>query len=48
MIVSDTIEDAVRTSLAIASEDTVICAFGSLYYIGEVRRILRGNAGFLA
>lgn len=35
--VSDTIEEAVRTSLAVAAPDEVICAFGSLYYIGAVR-----------
>ncbi len=35
--VSDTIEEAVRTSLASVAPDEVICAFGSLYYIGAVR-----------
>ena len=35
--ISDTIEEAIRTSLAAASSDEVICAFGSLYYIGAVR-----------
>ena len=35
--VSDTIEEAVRTSLAAVAPDEVICAFGSLYYIGAVR-----------
>jgi len=36
--VSDTIEAAIKTSLELASQDDVICAFGSLYYIGEVRK----------
>lgn len=36
--VSDTIEEAIRTSLQTASKEDVICAFGSLYYIGEVRK----------
>jgi len=35
--VSDTIEGALRTCIETASQDEVICAFGSLYYIGEVR-----------
>ncbi|MFZ5986488.1 MAG: bifunctional folylpolyglutamate synthase/dihydrofolate synthase [Bacillota bacterium] len=39
LLISDTIEDAVRTSLELSPKDGVICAFGSLYYIGEVRRI---------
>jgi dihydrofolate synthase/folylpolyglutamate synthase len=37
VLVSDKIGEAVRTSLNTASPDDVICAFGSLYYIGEVR-----------
>lgn len=37
--VSDTIEEAIRLSLCDAKEDEVICAFGSLYYIGEVREV---------
>ena len=32
-----TISEAVRNSLAGASSEDIICAFGSLYYIGEVR-----------
>lgn len=35
--VSDTIERALNTCIKTASHDEVICAFGSLYYIGEVR-----------
>jgi dihydrofolate synthase/folylpolyglutamate synthase len=35
--VSDTIESAVRKSIETAESGEVICAFGSLYYIGEVR-----------
>lgn len=35
--ISDTIEEAVRTSMGTAARDEVVCAFGSLYYIGEVR-----------
>lgn len=35
--VSDTIEKAVRKSLAVIEADEMICAFGSLYYIGAVR-----------
>lgn len=37
VLISDTIEEAVRTSLQISSEDDIVCAFGSLYYIGKVR-----------
>ncbi|MCX7843450.1 MAG: bifunctional folylpolyglutamate synthase/dihydrofolate synthase [Clostridia bacterium] len=39
--VSDTIEEAVRISLKAASETDMICAFGSLYYIGEIRKLFR-------
>lgn len=35
--ISDTIENAVRTSLESTEPGEVICAFGSLYYIGAVR-----------
>ncbi len=35
--ISDTIENAIRTSLESTEPDEVICAFGSLYYIGAVR-----------
>jgi dihydrofolate synthase/folylpolyglutamate synthase len=44
--VSDTIESAIRTSLEFASQDDVICAFGSLYYIGEVRKHFKHLQGF--
>ncbi len=37
--ISDTIEGAVRTCLDTASSEEIICAFGSLYYIGAVRRV---------
>lgn len=37
--VSDTIEEAIKLSLQNATSDDVICAFGSLYYIGEVREV---------
>ncbi len=35
--ISDTIVEAVRTSIETAEPDEIICAFGSLYYIGAVR-----------
>ncbi len=35
--ISDTIEEAVRTCIETAAPDEIICAFGSLYYIGAVR-----------
>lgn len=37
VLVSDTIEEAIKTSLSLASKDDIICAYGSLYYIGKVR-----------
>jgi len=39
VLVSDTIEEAIRTSLQISNPEDVICAFGSLYYIGKVRKL---------
>ncbi|MDO8686408.1 MAG: folylpolyglutamate synthase/dihydrofolate synthase family protein [Clostridiales bacterium] len=38
---SDRIEDAVKTVLTDVSADDAVCAFGSLYFIGEVRRIIK-------
>lgn len=37
IVVSDTIESAIRTSLEAADVNDIICVFGSLYYIGKVR-----------
>lgn len=39
----ETIQDAIQTALKEATPDDVICIFGSLYFLGEVRRILFGN-----
>jgi len=35
--INDTIEGAIKTSLETAGNDDVICAFGSLYFMGTVR-----------
>jgi dihydrofolate synthase/folylpolyglutamate synthase len=35
--ISDTIEDAIMHSVENIGRDEIICAFGSLYYIGAVR-----------
>lgn len=35
--INDTIEEAVNTSLKTAGADDVICAFGSLYFMGAIR-----------
>ena len=40
---SDTIEKAIEKMLLFASEDDIIVALGSLYYIGSVRRLIRNN-----
>ena len=39
-IVSDTINEAVETALTQAKPNDIICALGSLYYIGEIRKIM--------
>ncbi len=39
IITCDTIEQAVHSCIEAASSDDVICSFGSLYYVGEVRGI---------
>ena len=39
VMISDTIEGAIKTGMGTAGPDDVICAFGSLYYIGAVRDI---------
>ncbi|HOV25321.1 MAG TPA: folylpolyglutamate synthase/dihydrofolate synthase family protein [Pseudobacteroides sp.] len=36
--VSDTIEEAIGTSIKKVTKDGIICAYGSLYYIGEIRK----------
>lgn len=36
----ETIQDAIQTALKEATHDDVICIFGSLYFLGEVRSIL--------
>ena len=33
-------DDGVRRALALAGEDDAICSWGSLYFTGEVRRVL--------
>ncbi len=40
VLISDTIEKAIRISFEISSLDYVICAFGSLYYLGEIKKIV--------
>ncbi|MCR5526555.1 MAG: bifunctional folylpolyglutamate synthase/dihydrofolate synthase [Lachnospiraceae bacterium] len=40
-VACDQPEKALRQALSDASEDDVICAFGSLYYIGEIRSLLK-------
>ena len=41
ILVSDTIESAVREAYRLSSKNDIICAFGSLYYIGKIRSMLR-------
>ncbi len=36
----ESVEDALSVALKEADSDDVICAFGSLYYIGEIRKII--------
>jgi dihydrofolate synthase / folylpolyglutamate synthase len=43
VIISDTIEEAIGISLQISTKDDIICAFGSLYYIGEARKYFKMN-----
>lgn len=41
--ICDTVETAVKKSLAETQKNGVICAFGSLFHIGEVRSILNSS-----
>ena len=43
VIIGDTIEGAIKTGMETAGPDDVICAFGSLYYIGEIRNMFDRN-----
>ncbi|MCR5772027.1 MAG: bifunctional folylpolyglutamate synthase/dihydrofolate synthase [Butyrivibrio sp.] len=36
----DSVEDALNKALLDAESDDVICAFGSLYYIGQIRKLI--------
>jgi dihydrofolate synthase/folylpolyglutamate synthase len=40
--VSDKIEEAIIYSIKKVSKEGIICAYGSLYYIGEIRRFFQG------
>lgn len=41
VLVSDTIEEAVRTSIDMATEADIICAFGSFTHIGIIRELVK-------
>ncbi|AUG58184.1 bifunctional folylpolyglutamate synthase/dihydrofolate synthase [Acetivibrio saccincola] len=41
VVISDTIERAVRTGINDASADDVVCAFGSLSFVGTMRRMFK-------
>lgn len=44
-IIGGTIKEATETAVKAAGTDGIICAFGSLYYIGEVRKLLLEGGG---
>lgn len=39
--VSDTIKEAIEKALELSTKHDIICAFGSLYYIGEIRQFFK-------
>ncbi len=41
--ICDTVENAMKKSLAETPKDGIICAFGSLFYIGEIRSIVKSS-----
>ncbi|MBQ6968609.1 MAG: bifunctional folylpolyglutamate synthase/dihydrofolate synthase [Lachnospiraceae bacterium] len=41
----NTLQTAVRMALSQADESDVICAFGSLYYVGEIRKLFNAGDG---
>lgn len=41
VFISDTIKGAVEKALQLSSTNDIICAFGSLYYIGEIRNVFK-------
>jgi len=43
--ISDKIEEAVLKSLQMADKDSIICAFGSLHYIGDIRKYITKSTG---
>jgi dihydrofolate synthase/folylpolyglutamate synthase len=43
VIINDTIKGAVLKSLEISGDNDIICAFGSLYFLGEIRNHFRHN-----
>jgi len=44
VVVSDKIEEAIRTCLNSSSQEDLICAFGSLYYIGGIRKYFKQDS----
>jgi dihydrofolate synthase/folylpolyglutamate synthase len=43
VIINDTIIEAVLKSLELSAEGDIVCAFGSLYFIGEIRSFFKRN-----
>jgi len=43
VILGDTIEDGMNKAYQMYSENDLICTFGSLYYIGDVKKYVREN-----
>ncbi|WP_068675545.1 folylpolyglutamate synthase/dihydrofolate synthase family protein [Oceanobacillus sp. Castelsardo] len=42
-MVSQSFEEAIDLALEAAGEDGIICSFGSLYYIGEIRKTIKSK-----
>ena len=43
VIVCDKIIEGIETAIGESGDEDIICAFGSLYYIGEVRQYFKKN-----
>jgi dihydrofolate synthase / folylpolyglutamate synthase len=41
--VSQSFEEAIDLAIELAGKDGIICSFGSLYYIGEIRKIMKSE-----
>lgn len=43
VVISDTIEEGIKLAIEMSSKNNIICSFGSLYYIKDVKKYVKEN-----